>query len=194
MLARSGEARAHHCSASPRRYRTEKYSKIMCEITHLVRATPYSRLHHFRSNTSESRTPSRSSEVGIVIYGTRKYGVKGRRDGEKRVFISVKHGLGSRREGIPRHGGRSSRWHACKRRLFAASFLLSCTQPRCILTRSGTRIPAPQGSETARRRSTLSPLCRTHGSDIKSTKERTSLHCFSPTPCTPLTLAPGRLR
>jgi hypothetical protein len=73
-------------------------------------------------------------------------------------------------------------------------FPLSCTQPRCLLTRSGTRIPAPQRSETARRGSTLSPFRRTRGSDRKSTKERTSLHCFTPTPCTPMTLASGRLR
>jgi hypothetical protein len=86
----------------------------MCKITHLVRAAPY--LHHFRTNTFESRTPGRSREVGIVICGTRNYRVKGRRDGGKRLFISVKHGLGSRRrERSPRYGGRSSRWHACKR-------------------------------------------------------------------------------
>jgi hypothetical protein len=44
----------------------------MGKITQLVRAAPY--LHHFWSNTSESRTPSRSKEVGIVICGTRKWG------------------------------------------------------------------------------------------------------------------------
>ncbi|KAJ7818729.1 hypothetical protein B0H13DRAFT_2292420 [Mycena leptocephala] len=100
------------CEKSPER-ETEAHRKIICKITRLVRADPY--LHHFRSNTSESRAPSRSRKVGIVICGTRKYGVKGRRDGEKRVFMRVKHGLGSRRrEGSPRHEGRSSRWHACK--------------------------------------------------------------------------------
>jgi hypothetical protein len=130
----------------------KKDRKIMCKITHLVRAAPY--LHHFRSNTSESRTPSRSREVGIVICGTRKYGVKGRRDGEERVFMRVKHGLGSRREGSPRDGGRSSRWHACKRRVFAASlpaFLLpasvaSSPDPECRFQRlkgARLRVDAP---------------------------------------------------